>query len=149
MVDTGAGGLFGGGARKRQVCMISVLERAAGKAAWTSRLLDSPQVFAKCDALLLHKCGGRPPIGVEGGGGASTPPWATAAAVGPGGRAADRLGWGHIGIPAKTIQSPKTFYKASEDHTKRKNIIHSPDRVYEDIKSLYKDITYLTEPHKL
>ena len=82
MVDTGAGGLFGGGARKRQVCMISVLERAAGKAAWTSRLLDSPQVFAKCDALLLHKCGGRPPIGVEGGGGAShrrgplPPPWA-------------------------------------------------------------------------
>ena len=58
------------------------------------------------------------------------PPWATAAAVGPGreGRG-DRLRWGHIRI----------LYKAPTDYTKPQQTIQSPDRQYNAPKRLYKD----------
>ena len=76
--------------------------------------------------------GGRPPRGL--GRGASALPWATAAAVGPGG--GDRLGWGHIRI----------LYKTPTDYTKPQQTIQSPDKLYKAPERLYKAPTDYTKP---
>ena len=62
------------------------------------------------------------------GGGAPAPPWAAAAAVGPGGEGEDRLGCGHIRI----------LYEAPENFT-------SPNRLYKAIRP-YKQVHIRQKP---
>ena len=80
-------------------------------------------------------------ISAEGPRGPPAPPWATAAAVGPGGGRGrgGRLGWGHIRI----------LYKAPKDHAKPqqtvqspKKIIQSPGIIANTYKTLDNDIKY-------
>ena len=77
--------------------------------------------------------GGGPPRGL--GGGLPAPPWATAAAVGPGG---ERWGGGGGGGGGDTPR----------DYTKPQKIAQSLDRLYKDIKYCHVDLKCYTFDQK-